>query len=215
VIKIKLVISPPQVISRLADFGVEPRSAAGVGHAALAARNDSVPTDPKTAPGLLAYIYGVRAMRDAFTAPRYAVHSRQNIESVFDITAGRKIMFQTVDLACNEHHTPQPISEIGPAKESVIEYSTGYLFEEMQRAEDARQREMSAYDRAEAWYICTSFQNDHVTCELSRPIGVHEKKFAGFHERIFILQGGGGSLPSIDLKDDSPPLDIKPVIRKR
>jgi hypothetical protein len=213
VIKTKMVMSPPEVISRLADFGVSQRSVAQVGHAARAARNDSVPNDPKTAPGQHAYIYGVRAMRDAFSAPRYAVHSKQNIESVFDITAGRKIMFQTVDLACNEHHRPQPISEIGPAKETIIECSTGYLFDDMQRDEDARRLEMSAYDRAEAWYVCTSFQDDQVDCELSRPIGVHEKKFAGFHERIFILLGDGGS--SIDLKDDSPPLDIKPVIRKR
>jgi hypothetical protein len=215
-VKTKLVIEPQLVNDRLADFGITRQDGVRIALAALAARNDSVPTDPKTAPGQLAYIYGVRTMRDAFPGPRYEAMSRQNIESVYDSAAGRKIMFQTVDLSCVEGHIPQPISDIGPAKESVIEQSIPYLFAEMQAEEDARRQELTAFERAEVWYVCTSFANGSVSCELSRPTGVVDRKFADFAERIFLLrEGDGGSSGLINLHDDTPPLEIRPVVRKR
>jgi hypothetical protein len=211
-----LIVRPEDADARLADFRIERYDIVRVALSALAARNDSVPDDPKTAKGQFSYIYGVRAMRQAFIPAGYERISRKNIESVYDATKARKIMFQTVDIACVESQIPQPISEIGAAKETVIENSYPYLFEEMQKAEDQRQQALSEYERAEAWYICTSFANGTVSCELSRPQGVIDKEFSGFSERIFILrEGEGGPSGLINLDDDTPPLEIKPVVVKR
>jgi hypothetical protein len=212
----KLVVAAEDVHTRLLDFRVKKQDIALVALSALAARNDSVADDPKTARGLFAYIYGVRGMRQAFMHAGYERVSRQNIESIYDIVGKRKVMFQTVDFACIESHTPQPISDIGAGKETVIESSYPYLFEEMQRDEDQRRQALEEYDRADVWYICVSFANDSVACELSRPLGVVDKQFSGFKERIFILRDGeGGPAGLINLDDDGPDIDIKPVVLKR
>jgi hypothetical protein len=214
--KTKLVIEPQDVDAKLLDFGVRRQDLLQIPLLALGARNDSVPFDPKTAKGQFSYIYGVRTMREVFIPSGYEVVSRQNIESVYHRMACRKIMFQTVDLACIESQNPEAISEIGTGKESVIQKASGYLFEEMQREDDLRRQTLTDFDRAEAWYLCTSFSNESVACELSRPMGVVDKQFSGFVERIFLLRYGDAD-PSkqINLQDDAPPLNIKPTISKR
>jgi hypothetical protein len=216
VLETKIVTEPQDVETRLADFGVHRQEILQIPLLALGARNDSVPFDPKTAKGLFSYIYGVRAMRQVFASAGYEVVSRQNIESVYHPIASRKIMFQTVDCTCHESQSPEAISEIGTGKETVIQKASRYLFEEMQQEDDLRRKSLSDFDRAEAWYICTAFVNDAVTCELSRPKGVIDKQFSGFIERIFILREGDAD-PSklINLVDDTPPLEIRPTIRKR
>ena len=212
----RLIVRPEDVHARLAHFRVKKDDIVRVALSALAARNDSVSDDPKTAKGQFSYIYGVRAMRQAFIPAGYERISRGNIESVYDAAQARKIMFQTVDIACVESQFPQPISEIGAAKETVIENSYPYLFEEMQKAEDRRQKALTEYERAEAWYVCTSFANGTVSCELSRPQGVINTEFSGFIERIFILrEGEGGPSGLINLDDDTPRFEIKPVVVKR
>jgi hypothetical protein len=216
VLKTKIVTEPQDVDARLAAFGVRRQDLLQIPLLALGARNDSVPFDPRTAKGQFSYIYGVRAMRQVFVPAGYEVVSRQNIESVYHPSAGRKIMFQTVDCACLESQIPEAISEIGTGKETVIQKSSGYLFEEMQQEDELRRKTLSDFDRAEAWYLCTAFVNETVTCELSRPEGVIDKQFSGFIERIFILSGDDAGMSKlINLDDDTPPLEIKPQISKR
>jgi hypothetical protein len=216
VLKTKVVMEPQDVDARLADFGISRQEILQIPLLALGARNDSVPFDPRTAKGQFSYIYGVRAMRQAFVPVGYDVVSRQNIESVYHPGVGRKIMFQTVDCACLESQIPEAISDIGIGKEAVIQKSSRYLFEEMQREDDLRWKTLSDFDRAEAWYLCTAFVNDTVTCELSRPEGVVDKQFSGFVERIFVLPGGDAGMSKlINLEDDAAPIEIKPKISKR
>ncbi len=212
----KLVIEPQEVDGRLSDFRVTRADIIRIGLASLGARNDSVAADPRTARGQLGYIYGVRTMRQVFTPAGYEPISRQNIESVYDARSGRKIMFQTVDCACLEGQNPKVISEIGTGKETVIHDSERFLFPEMEAAAREREAKLSAFQRAEAWYLCTAFLNGSVTCELSRPSGVEDKQFSGFIERIFILRDGEtGPAGLLDLEDDAPPIEIKPLVLKR
>ena len=216
-LKTKIVSEPQDVEARLAEFGATRQDLIRIALSALAARNDSVLDDPKTARGLFSYLYGVRAMRQAFCPAGYERISKQNIESVYDAANARKIMFQTVDCACL-NQAPQAISDIGSGKESLIENShrTPYLFKHMQDEEERREKELTEFDRAQAWYLCVAFINDTVACELSRPLGVVDKQFSDFDERIFILrEGEGGPSGLLNLEDDAPRLEIKPVILKR
>ena len=211
----KLVIEPSDVIERLRDFGTTREDIAQVALAAMAARNDSVAFDPKTAPGQLAYIYGVRSLRERLVPSGYDPVSRGNIESAWDRERGRKVMLQTVDVPWMLGQDPEARHEIGQGKTRVIERSTGFLFREMEEAA-AREREaMSDYDRAEAWYVCVAYQQDSVTCELSRPSGVEDGKFTGFEERIFILGRGVGPDTLLKLDGGQPPTDIKPIVSRR
>lgn len=207
----------PEVDDRLADFMVKRQGLVRIGLTALGARNDSLPyDDPKTAKGQFAYIYGVRTLRQVFRPAGYEAISSQNIESVYDSKNQRKIMFQSVDCACIESRAPKAISEIGSGKELVIENAQTFLFKDMEDAERERQARLTAFQRAEAWYLCVAFVNNTVSIELSRPRGVENKQFADdFVERIFILRDGDGPSGLINLVDDLPPIEIKPIIIKR
>lgn len=205
---------------RLADFGVRPEDVLRIALAARAARNDSIPFDPKTGKGLLGYIYGVRELRNVFVLTAgYQLVSKNNIEAVYHPVKGRKIMFQAADCACIESQSPKAVSAIGVGKEALIARSVGYLFPEME-AEDRRlEQEFNDFDRAEAWYVIVAFSDDgeeRVSCELSRPGPPVNGQFERFVERIFISGGGGpdaGALLKLD--DDTPPVDIRPTISKK
>lgn len=212
----KLVVEPQEVDDRLADFGVKRADLTRIALTALGARNDSLPADPKTAKGLFSYIYGVRTLRQVFLRPGlgYEPISSQNIESVYDPKNGRKIMFQSADCACLTRD-PKAISDIGAGKETVIENSKRFLFEAMEADAHAAAAKLTDYERAEAWYLCTAFVNDTVACELSRPAGVEEKQFSGFIERIFILNMDASGPGLLNLEDDAPRIEIKPLVLKR
>ena len=211
----KIVANPLDVDLRLSDFGVNREGIRYIALAANGARNDSIAFDPKTAPGLFSYIYGVRALREVFVGNAgYAQVSRQNIEAVYDAPL-RKIMFQTVDVACTAA-APKAISEIGVGKQAVIERAGRSLFPEFDREEDQRIAKLSEYERAEAWYLCVAFSDAGVTCELSRPRGVANKQFSDFDERIFIIghdDPESGSLLRLD--DDTPPIEFTPLVFKK
>lgn len=214
--KTKLVVEEHDVDARLADFGVTRTDIIRIALAALGARNDSIAFDPKTAKGQFSYIYGVRALRDVFVPAGYEPVSKQNIESVYDASNGRKIMFQSADTACLESQEPKAISDIGAGKETVIGNSSLYLFPYMEEEERARRAKLSAYEVAEAWYVYAAFLNDTVACELSQPASVVDKQFSDFIERIFILhEGGAGPAGLLNLDDNTPPTEIKPLISKR
>jgi hypothetical protein len=213
----KLIVQPQEVDKRLADFGVTRSDVIRIALSALGARNDSTPADPKTAKGQFSYIYGVRTLRQVFTRKGvdYEPVSRQNIESVYDAKNQRKIMFQTAETACRTED-PRAISDIGAAKETVIENSNQFLFPEMEDAARQHAAQLTDFQRAEAWYLCTAFVNDTVACELSLPAGVEDKQFSGFIERIFILrEGDDGAAGMLNLEDEAPPIEIKPLVRKR
>jgi hypothetical protein len=212
----KLVTIPQEVDDRLADFGTTRHDAARIALASLGARNDSIAFDAKTAKGLLGYLYGVRTLRQVFMPAGYEQVSRQNIESVYDRKNSRKIMFQTVDRTCVDGYNPQVLSEIGTGKEAVIGNAQGFLFKDMADAEREQQEKLTDFQRAEAWYFCAAFTDGAVSCELSRPRGVVDKQFSGFFERIFIIhEGDRGAAELINLVDDTPPIEIKPLILKR
>ena len=212
----KIVAEPPEVDARLADFRTDREAVRYIARAAMGARNDSIPFDPKTAKGLFSYIYGVRALREVFVANAgYELVSRQNIEAVYDAPR-LKIMFQTVETACVLGADPKAITDIGVAKQAVIENAERSLFPEIELETQRRIAALTDYERAEAWYLCVAFGGSGVTCELSRPSGVIDKQFAGFAERIFIITGddpeSGGILK---LDDDTPPVEFTPLVLKR
>lgn len=209
-----------EVESRLSDFGLKRDGAARICEGALHGRNLKSGLQPKTAEGLLKYIFGVEALRAVFLSSdtvKYEIFSKSNIEGVFDPVNGRKIMFQMVDQACGLHD-PQPKSKIGDGKRRLIEESrTGFLFPEWEEEEQRREAIAEALSAAECWYLIMSVDNnDVVCCELSRPKSVDDEKFDGFHERIQIFKYGefepvGGHQKSQNEDDDT--FEIKPAVQ--
>lgn len=211
-----------EVTSRLHDFGMDVAMVSEICEGAIHGRNLASGLQPKTAEGMLKYIFGVEALRKVLlfsTAVNYEIFSVSNMEGVFDAAYGRKIFFQMVDQACGTED-PQPKSKIGDGKKKLIQESgQGFLFSEMEEEEMARVAKLSAIARAECWYLMVSIANDGtLCCELSHPKAVDEDKFNGFHERIKIFKYGDFT-PSSSLRkddsDDDDKFEITPVIKKK
>lgn len=218
----KTIISDKlEVESRLFDFGLVKEDAAKICEGALHGRNLSTGLQPRTAEGLLKYIFGVEALRvtcQSSEIVEYEIFSKSNIEGVYDPVNGRKIMFQMVDQACGTVE-PQPKSKIGDGKEKFIrESGCGWLFPELAEDEKIQVAKANSLQKAECWYLMMSIDtNDTVCCELSHPKTVEENKFDGFHERIQIFKYGEFEPAGSSLYDDgdNDTFEIKPTIQKK
>lgn len=208
-----------EVKSRLDDFGLSKADFEKICEAMLHGRNLSSALQPKTAEGLLKYIFGVEGVREVALASvqnQYEVFSKNNIEGVFDAKNGRKIMFQMVDKACNKFD-PQPKSKIGEGKKDLIKKSNQvFLFPEMEAEENKKIEQLNALERAEGWYAMISIDlAGSVNCEISRPKAVVGDIFSGFHERIWVFKDGEFVGGDDGASDNDDIFDIKPKITKK
>lgn len=213
----KIIKEEIDVDARLAEFGVSRDDLLRIVRAVVTAHNDAVPFDPITASGLFRYIYGTRATREVFCGAPLAwrVCRVRGIESAYDPANGRKVIYQSVDRAADEDYEPQAISDKGKAAAQEIADSTGYLFPEMERERRAAEDDAKRYQDSAAWHFCVSIEGEDVRAELSLPRAVDDKNFAGFIERIFVLNGGdwGGS---VILEDDEGAADVEePIVTKK
>ncbi|WP_449246473.1 hypothetical protein [Desulfarculus baarsii] len=187
-----------EVASRLSFFGVSRDELMRVVESAVGGRADAVPNDPLTAAGLFSYIYGTRGLREVFLPKGWYIDRTKNIESVIHPESGIKIIFQNVDLACNEGSPPKALSGKGMASEEIIDISTGFLFQEMEKD---RQKHLNRT----VWFFCVSVKGEDIMAELSLPLGIKEGQFSEFAERIFVLTRGewGPAIPT-SKTDESP-----------
>lgn len=206
-----------EIEAKLDQFGLSLSEALRVVQAVVTAHNDAVGFDPNTAAGQFRYIYGTRTMREIFCAKGWEVDREQGIESVYDPNEGVKIVYQSVDQACNEHRPPKAVSEKGAASRNLVERSsTAYLFPEMEEEDRAKEDEIAKRASATTWYFCVSIDGDDVRAELSLPYRIEDNNFAGFIERIFLIDGGEWAGSGIvDLDDDEPALEFEPIISKK
>lgn len=190
------------VQSALSFLGLDLENLKVVARKAASARNESVFFDPVNAPGLLSYIYGTRALREALVPTgSWAPDSNLNIESVVNHDRGLKIIFQNVDIACALQQ-PRAISSKGQASRRLIDNASMSLFPELDR-------EVEIIENAAVWYFCVSVNGDSIKAELSRPSSIRESdgQFDDFFERIFILNEEGGAVGVPGDIDDGPTSD--------
>jgi hypothetical protein len=181
---------PSEVADRLAQFGVIVAELIPVVEAVIAARNDVVSVDARTAAGTKAYFAGVRHLRFLFLPKKgWVADSTNGVESVRHLESGMRIVYQAVDQACVGISTPQAINGKGPAAKSAIETGQGVLFSEEDLPQVAPER--IAKLNSSLWFFCVSVNEDDeddVRAELSLPAAVEGGNFTGFLERIFIVK---------------------------
>lgn len=200
-----LLKEEPEVAARLRElFDVSVEDIIGIVLAAAGAKADAIDDDPLTTPGTFAYIYGTRAIRQTFRARGWKVDRRDGVESVVNLDRGLKLVFQNADLAAVEHQDPKAVSEKGNASERAVRLAQGWLFPEMEREEVSR-------ETAHLWFLFTSIDGTDIRAELSRPRAIADGQFAGFHERIFILNRGDLDKLSVGFDDDGP-IDVPEVV---
>ena len=187
------------VAPRLNLFGVSRDELIRVVELAAGGRADAVPNDPLTAGGLFSYIYGTRGLREVFIPKGWYKDHTKGIESVVHPESEIKIIFQNVDIACDVSRPPKALSGKGMASEEIIDLSTAFLFEEMEKD---RQKLLNRT----VWFLCVSANGEDVRAELSLPLGIEARQFSEFAERIFILNYGEWDPTTISYETDDSPI---------
>jgi hypothetical protein len=201
-----------EVEQRLAELGTNKAEMIDIAQRAVAARADSTEDDPLSGPGLLSWIFGTRAMRRTFRAKGWKRNSADNIPSVVNRATGIKLIFQNADSACDPLRDPKSISDKKKASERLVAASQLNLFPE---AEEAGEEFVDVPSTAFYYFVAVS-EDGTVTAELSAPRAIEDGQFAGFHERIFIVNPG--DIERVEIIDDSgdlPDLDFDVIVTSK
>lgn len=200
------------VDKRLVPFGVTRHELLRVVQAVVGARADAVPDDPVSAGGLLAYIYGTRHLRALFRPKKWIAYREQNVEAVKHPSIDLKIVYQSVDIASSELHSPRAISGKGSGADRIIDSAQGTLFsrEQLQGKNPVTLSQINSG----VWFFCVSVDGDEVRAELSLPSSIEGGNFRGFLERIFIVRGGDWSAMRV-VPDDDDVVEFEPVVTRR
>lgn len=165
------------IAARLSDFGILPQQLLAVGKIARTWADDASPLMPINAPGTLAYIYGVRELRQQLLDGSWVVDRTCGIEAVINRDLRMRIAFQNVDRACDPIFPPNPRSAKGSASESLCGPT---MFE--YAGVEAGPLTGVLQDGVPTYYLMVG---EDGSVELSHPVIVNGS-YAYFHERILI-----------------------------
>lgn len=208
----KLYIEEGSVDAKLAStFGISRAQLVSVVREVVAARADAVEDDPLSAAGQFAYIYGTRNLRAVLRRAGWLRYRRDNMELAKHPERELMVAYQSVDLACSEHHTPMAVSGKGAGAARVIEESA-LLFNE----EEMGVQRATAEVATGMWFFCVSVSEDDVRAELSLSDGIENGNFRPFVERIFVMKKGDWEkLRSQGITAEDGPVELKPQIARK
>ncbi len=209
----------PQIIredqyveSALNKIGLTRDIVVKVALSAAAARADSLAVDPSNAPGMLSYIYGVRAIRLNLLKRGWRLSRQGSVESTVNDELGVQLCFQNVDVACNDFKNPHAISGKGTASRNLVAAGQGELF-------DIPSLESAVTDSLgitpTVWLICVSVEGFSVRAEVSCPKSFEGSQFEDFHQRIFVLDESFELNTTPDVADDEDINDFDVEISKK
>ncbi|NRT55008.1 hypothetical protein [Sphaerotilus uruguayifluvii] len=162
-----------------------------------AAKAEALEIDPSSAPGMLAYIHGVRAIRMELIPQGWRMSRPGNVESTVNDTLGIQLCFQNVDVACSDR-PPQAISGKGGGSRKLICDGQTELFDP--NAPDAIDAIGSV---PTVWFVCVSTDAKKLRAEVSCPEAFEGNQFEGFRKRIFVVDEDLDCIPGdISMSDD-------------
>lgn len=186
-----LTENPVDAARRLADFRLTVSQILAIRDSARAAADDASPLMPMNAPGTLAYIHGVAALRGQILDGEWVIDRTLGIEAIINHELGIRIGYQNVDRACDAVFKPMPRSAKGPASERLCSFP---LFDYYGMALDSDKDRLPSDDMKDPHgdQVATYFVmvGEDGSVELSCPI-ITNQRYADFRERIFIDQPDG------------------------
>lgn len=191
---------------RLRELGLDRAGLETVALRAATAIRSSVTNDPVSAGGLLGWIFGTRAMREAF-GPKdgWKIDRTNNVEAIQNDQTGIKLIYQNSESAC-QICPPRPRSHKGHGCAEIVNRQTQL---------DLSGGGVSAPDgfleNQNVWFYCVTVIGDKIYAELARPLSIDDGIFKDFAERIFICSGDGGFVDVQD-KPSGEDGDIEPVV---
>jgi hypothetical protein len=185
----QIIGDPMDVERRLADFGLTTGQVLAVRDSARAAFEDASPLMPLNAPGTLAYIYGVNALRGQILDGEWTIDRTLGVEAVINHRLGVRIGYQNVDRACDMVFRPMPRSAKGPSSERMC---AAPLFDYYGMSLDSDQDRLPKDgitdphgDQIVTYFVMVG---EDGSVELSCPV-IANQRYTGFRERIFVYRG--------------------------
>lgn len=197
--------NPSDAKQRLADFGLTLEQILTIRHSARAAADDASPLMPLNAPGTLAYIHGVGALRGQTLDSEWVVDRTLGVEAVINRTLGIRLGYQNVDRACDLIFAPMPRSAKGNGTAQLcpvplFDYFGVALESDTDRLPPADVNDPLG-DQVRTYFVMVG---EDGSVEVSCPV-IGNKRYAGFVERIFVDRPDGEWELAIDL--DTGPMD--------
>ncbi len=177
---IKVSDNKVDVISRLSLLGISIDQVREIALRAITAKYNAVSNHPQNAGGTLAYLEGVKTLRDELGKDSdWEVARPNNMETIRNPKTKIEFAYSNVDYACRVEHNPQPISKKGKASKKAVDNNQIPLFED-----DCVSSLIGNY---QLWYVLVSEKDGHINAEVSLPTLMEDGCFTEFKERIFCV----------------------------
>lgn len=207
----KIFNEADDVESQLKKIGLTRTIVQEVAFAAASARADSISVDPTNAPGLLSYIYGVRALRLQLLKNGWRQSRENNIESTVNDELGVQLCFQNVHTACSESKIPHAISGKGPGSRELVAAGQGDLFNDA-----PKEKKVSHLGEVPTvWVLCVASDGYSISAEVSCPTSFEGSQFDDFHCRIFVVNEDFDGFEPSDLPENDYTDDIEIQISRK
>lgn len=171
---------------RLLDFELTMGQILPIGDAAKRASSDASPLMPLNAPGTLAYIYGVEALRGNILSEDWVVDRTLGVEAVINYRLGIRIGFQNVDRACDPVLPPMPRSDKGSGTARLCRLPLfdhyGVILETDADRLPSEEIKDPLGDQIVTYFVMVG---EDGSVELSCPV-ISAKRYSDFVERIFV-----------------------------
>lgn len=181
-----IIENPTDASRRLADFGLTIEQMLAIRDSARAASDDASPLMPQNAPGTLAYIHGVGALRAQILSDEWVIDRTLGVEAVINHRLGIRISYQNVDRSCDPDFPPMPRSEKGSGSARLCRLP---LFEHygVILESDTDRLPSDDVEDPHSGQVVTYFVmvGEDGSVELSCPV-IANKRYSDFGERIFI-----------------------------
>ncbi len=181
-----VIDNPIDVSRRLSDFELTIDQLLAVRDIARAASDDASPLMPLNAPGTLAYIHGVGALRDQILNGEWVVDRTLGVEAIINHRLGFRIGYQNVDRSCDLNFPPMPRSEKGSGSARLCRLPLFDFYGVVLESDVDRVPSESAEDpHHDCVFTYFVMVGEDGSVELSCPV-IANKKYSDFMERIFI-----------------------------
>ncbi|MBX9989330.1 hypothetical protein [Phreatobacter oligotrophus] len=182
---------PTDTVRRLADFALTIDQILAIRDAAKAAADDASPLMPLNAPGTLAYIHGVDALRRQLLDGEWEIDRTLGVEAVINRRLAIRIAFQNVDQSCDAVFPPRPRSDKGSGAAKLCALPLfehfGVILETDWERVPGSSLEDDDPDSVTTYFVMVG---EDGSVELSSPV-IDQKKYVGFRERIFVDRPDG------------------------
>lgn len=203
-------------LRRLADFELNVDQILAIRDTARAASDDASPLMPQNAPGTLAYIHGVGALRGQVLGGDWLIDRTLGVEAVINHRLGVRIGYQNVDRSCDALFPPMPRSEKGAGAARLCRLPLFDFYGVLLEADVDRLPSDDAKD-PHSDQVVTYFVmvGEDGSVELSCPV-IANKRYSEFRERIFVDRPNDDWKARIDPENDPiEDFDVTVVFKDR